>query len=236
MSELQIFEFENNQVRTVMIHSNVWFVGKDVCDVLEIKNSSDALYSLDDEDKDGVGLTDSIGRTQTMTVINESGLYNLIFKSRKPEAKQFKRWITSEVIPQIRKTGSYSVNQQPELPSYEKAVKVADSIAYIQSTLIDQPRLAQFLVDQALSTYGNAQQQLSGTNLRGVAEIAEEMNLPVSFNNRSQLGKFVKSQVGELAQQEERLCNGTMKMINCYPDCETVRQAIKTFFDFQISL
>nr|WP_276561612.1 Bro-N domain-containing protein [Bacillus sonorensis] len=84
-----------------------WFVAKDVCDVLEIKNNRDALSRLDDDEK-GVALTDTLGGTQELTVVNEPGLYSLILRSRKPEAKQFKRWITHGVIPTIRKTGGYA--------------------------------------------------------------------------------------------------------------------------------
>jgi prophage antirepressor-like protein len=72
---------------------------KDVCDVLDIENSSDVVKRLDEDEKDGVDITDPIGRRQNTTVISESGLYNVILLSRKPEAKQFKRWITHEVLP-----------------------------------------------------------------------------------------------------------------------------------------
>src|SRR5690606_1640015 len=93
-------------------------VAKDVCDILDIKNNRDAISRLDDDEKDAVGITDSIGRKQQTTIISESGLYNLIFLSRKPEAKQFKRWITHEVIPTIRKTGGYVANDDLFIQTY----------------------------------------------------------------------------------------------------------------------
>ena len=231
MNNLTTFQFNNIQVRTVLINGDAWFVGKDICNVLEIEDSKSSLRRLKDYEK-GVHTIPTPGGHQSMTVISESGLYRLVLTSRKPQAEPFQDWVCQEVIPQIRKTGSYSVNQQPQLPEYEKAVKVADSIAHIQETLMDQPRLAQFLTDQALNTYpASAKSKLTGVSIRGVAEIAEEMGFPVSMKNRSQLGKFVKSQVGEMAQEEKRLCNGTLRVINCYPDCEEVRSAIALFFD-----
>lgn len=107
MNKLQIFSDPNfGQLRTLTINNEPWFVGKDVCDILDVKNSRDAISRLDDDEKD-VALTDTLGGMQEMAVINEFGLYSLVLSSRKPEAKQFKRWITHEVIPKIRKTGSY---------------------------------------------------------------------------------------------------------------------------------
>lgn len=84
-----------------------WFVGKDVCDVLQYKNSRKALNDhIDLEDK-GVTICDTLGGAQQLVIINESGLYSLILRSKLPQAKAFKRWVTSEVLPSIRKHGGY---------------------------------------------------------------------------------------------------------------------------------
>lgn len=108
MNDLQIFSFEGKEVRTVMIDNEPWFIGKDVADVLGYSNSRKALADhVDSDDKDDVTIRDAIGRLQTMTVINESGLYSLILKSQLPGAKRFKRWVTSEILPSIRKHGAY---------------------------------------------------------------------------------------------------------------------------------
>lgn len=107
MHELrEIYYYNNKNVRTIFKDGEVWFVAKDVCEILEIKNNRDAISKLDDDEK-GVVLTDTLGGPQKMTVINEPGLYNLVLKSRKPEAKEFKRWITHEVLPSIREKGYY---------------------------------------------------------------------------------------------------------------------------------
>lgn len=105
MNELQKFNFEGNEVRTVTINDQPYFVGKDVAVILGYKNTRDALsHHVDDEDK-GVAKLDTLGGKQKQTIINESGLYSLIIGSKLPQAKKFKRWVTSEVLPAIRKHG-----------------------------------------------------------------------------------------------------------------------------------
>lgn len=111
MRDLKIFNNkEFGEIRTIIDeHSEPWFVGKDVAEILGYLNTRDALSKrVDDMDKkDGVAIRDSIGRRQTPTLINESGLYSLIFSSKMEKAKEFKRWVTSEVLPAIRKHGAY---------------------------------------------------------------------------------------------------------------------------------
>ncbi len=109
MNELErIFEYSGVQVRTIVQDGEPWFVAKDVCDVLEIGNTSQSLSRLDDDEKNTIILNEGIGNPEKL-VVNESGLYSLIMSSRKPEARQFKRWVTHEVLPSIRKTGGYQV-------------------------------------------------------------------------------------------------------------------------------
>ncbi|WP_077735657.1 BRO-N domain-containing protein [Bacillus sonorensis] len=116
MNELQkVFNYQDQQVRTVVKDGEPWFVAKDVCDVLGITDARKSVNLLDEDERNSVPVTDSLGRNQETFIINEPGLYSLILRSRKPEAKQFKRWITHEVIPTIRKTGSYQM-EQPKTP------------------------------------------------------------------------------------------------------------------------
>ena len=114
MNELKIFE--NNQfgkVRVQVINNEPWFIAKDVCDALDIKNSRQALTRLDEDEKSDVILNDG-SQNRNMSIVNEYGLYNLVLASRKQEAKQFKRWITHEVIPAIRKHGAYLTEDKIE--------------------------------------------------------------------------------------------------------------------------
>lgn len=111
MEELQIFNNEEfGNVRSLMIDNEPWFVGKDVAEALGYKNVRDSLARhIDSDDKrDGVVIHDSMGREQKPIIINESGLYSLILSSKLPSAKKFKHWVTSEVLPTLRKTGSYA--------------------------------------------------------------------------------------------------------------------------------
>lgn len=117
------FQYGAAQVRAIRdAHGEPWFVAKDVCNALGIKNSRDAVDRLDDDEK-GVVQTDTLGGPQKVTIVNESGLYSLILRSDKPEAKAFKRWITHEVLPAIRKTGGYVIGES-ELDEAELTLRV----------------------------------------------------------------------------------------------------------------
>lgn len=109
MTDLQIFKNpEFGEIRTIEKDGEPWFVGKDVAAALGYERPTKAILDhVDDEDKDEVPIQDSIGRSQNTPIINESGLYSLVLSSKLPTAKKFKRWVTSEVIPSIRKHGAY---------------------------------------------------------------------------------------------------------------------------------
>ncbi|MDD6430898.1 MAG: Bro-N domain-containing protein [Ruminococcus sp.] len=109
-NEVRVWNYESSEVRTVQVNGEPWFVLADVCKVLEISNSRNISSRLEPDEK-GVTLVDTLGGTQQMTIINESGLYTVILRSDKPQAKPFRKWVTSVVLPSIRKTGSYSVQQ-----------------------------------------------------------------------------------------------------------------------------
>ena len=113
MEQLQVFSHDEfGSVRTLLIGNEPYFVGKDVTDILGYSNSRDALSRhVAEEDRDAVGIHDAIGREQLTVFINESGLYSLILSSKLPAAKRFKHWITSEVLPAIRKHGVYAVDE-----------------------------------------------------------------------------------------------------------------------------
>ena len=109
MNEITSYVFDGSNVRTLVIDGQPYFVGKDVSEVLGYANTRDALSKhVDSEDKNTVAIHDGIKRgNPNQTVINESGLYSLILSSKLPSANKFKRWVTSEVLPAIRKTGAY---------------------------------------------------------------------------------------------------------------------------------
>ena len=108
MNELQIFKNEEfGEIRTVEISGEPWFVGKDVAEILGYSNPRKAISDHIDADDRGVTKCDTLGGSQELTIINESGLYSLILSSKLPNAKAFKKWVTSEVLPSIRKHGGY---------------------------------------------------------------------------------------------------------------------------------
>ena len=107
MNELQVFSYNDHSVRTVTQDGQPWWVLSDVCEVLELKNPARVAARLDEDEK-GVTFMNTLGGQQTMVIINEPGLYSVILRSNKPEAKAFKRWLTHEVLPEIHRTGAYA--------------------------------------------------------------------------------------------------------------------------------
>jgi prophage antirepressor-like protein len=146
MNNLEVFEFEGNKVRTQIDQDgNVWFRVKDVCEVLGVKNYRDVVAKLEKDDVDLIDTIDSLGRTQSVRYTNESGLYDIVLQSRKPEARKFRRWVTSEVLPSIRKTGSYSLTP-PTLDSYQ----IEDPILRAQKWIEEQKEKVLLLEESKL--------------------------------------------------------------------------------------
>lgn len=112
MSEMQIFNYNQEQIRTIEQGGEIWWVLKDVCAALSIVDHKSVAKRLDADEVGQTLLTDSIGREQQTYIVNEPGLYNVILRSDKPEAKDFKRWVTHEVLPQIRNKGAYTGQQR----------------------------------------------------------------------------------------------------------------------------
>ncbi|ADG41441.1 putative antirepressor - phage associated [Leuconostoc kimchii IMSNU 11154] len=123
MNEVAVFNFETNEVRTVVINEEVWLVAKDVATTLGYSRTADAVKAHVDEEDKGVGKIQTPGGTQRMTVINQSGVISLALSSKLPTAKKFKRWVTSEVIPSVLKHGSYS-KPQSTLQLFDNALQV----------------------------------------------------------------------------------------------------------------
>ena len=114
MNELQVFSYEGKEIRTIQRNGETWWVLKDLCGVLGLSNARMIADRLDEDDVSLAYVTDSMGRRQQTNIVNESGLYNVILRSDKPEAKKFKRWVTHEVLPQIRRHGAYITTSKIE--------------------------------------------------------------------------------------------------------------------------
>lgn len=142
MNEVQLFNFENHEVRSLLLNNEPWFVGKDVADVLCYSNSRKALNDhVDAEDKEVLtsrNVTLKNIPNRGITVVNESGLYSLILSSKLPSAKKFKRWVTSEVLPALRKTGQYQVKELSGQELMAKALIEAQSVLAAKDKQIEE--------------------------------------------------------------------------------------------------
>lgn len=139
-NSLQVFDYNGSAVRTVNKDNEIWFVAKDVCDVLELGNITEALRNLDDDELSSEILK-SGSQGREMRLINEAGLYALVFRSNKPEAKVFSRWVRHDVLPAIRRTGSYRIQNKQEV-SASDAVNAAKTIFETAGIIGNQAALA----------------------------------------------------------------------------------------------
>lgn len=155
MNEVQLFNFENHEVRSLLLNNEPWFVGKDVAEILSYSNTRKALTDhVDTEDKmDGVTIRDSIGRNQKPVLINESGLYSLVLSSKLPSAKKFKRWVTSEVLPALRKTGQYQVKELSGSELMAKALIEAQSVLAAKDKQIEEMKPKALFADAVATSH-----------------------------------------------------------------------------------
>jgi hypothetical protein len=238
MSNLSVFDFNSNNIRFENREGRVWVSltdmakasGKRINDWNRLNATSEFLTEF--EGIAGIPvMVSNVGGLPATTgtwAIEEVALEFAGWCSVK-----FKIWMLQQIKTLVT-TGTVSLPQvvQPKLTSRQVAVETAKAVAEIEGLISrNNPRLAQFLIDHAISDIIPNQNLLASESLQGVVEIAEEMGLKVSMSNRSQLGKFVKARCGELSQQEKRLVNGTMREVACYPvNNLEVRQAIQDFF------
>ncbi|MCR6795710.1 phage antirepressor [Bacillus paranthracis] len=177
MNKLQVFNNEElGQVRTVVKGEDVWFVAKDVCEVLEIKNTTQAMQKLDPEERTMF----NIGRQGEINIINESGLYSLIMTSRKPQAKAFKKWVTSEVLPSIRKHGAYMTDQVLEqaITNPEFAIGILTKLKEEKEKLAAAQK--QIIQQQPLVTFAEACMQSEQTlKVSEVAKLATKQGVKI---------------------------------------------------------
>lgn len=114
MNGLQVFRYREHSFHSMMLDGQPWFILRDVCQVLDLGSPHKVAERLDPDERNQIPVTDNLGRLQNTTIINESGLYAVILRSDKPEAKPFRKWVTAEVLPTIRRTGGYAAPQRPE--------------------------------------------------------------------------------------------------------------------------
>jgi prophage antirepressor-like protein len=245
--DLQLFLFNDQSVRVILFNGDPWFVANDVLNAIKSSTKVNALKSVV---SDGLGEgyvnstpLESSGGIQETTIIHEAAVTFLVSRSRTETGRAFNRLLHTVILPSIRKTGKYEViPSQPEIKtsipviaSRELALETARSVSEIKDLLADtDPRLCQLLVDVAINDAVNSIKAIAPANeaqWMGVAEIAEYFKLPVTPQNRTALGKFVKAACGNIGKQETRICNGRMMPIWCYPFPNSeVEKAVKNFF------
>ena len=185
-NEIKVFEnAEFGSVRTLVINGEPYFVGKDVATILGYSNPRDAISKhVDDEDK-GVAKYDTLGGVQDLTMINESGLYSLILSSKMPTAKKFKHWVTSEVLPSIRKTGSYSIQQKVD--SYMIEDSIARAKRWIEEE--EERRTLKLTVEHQKPMVMLAEERIDKKGCYSLTDVTKSLHL-----KKGQITRWAKSQ------------------------------------------
>ena len=208
MNKMQIFESTDfGTVRTVLIDKEPYFVGKDVCEAFDDKNHNRSLGRIDEEDKRRKQITDVLGRKQEAVLINESGLYALLFAMQPQKAnhdgvsdaypievqerirklRRFKRWVTSEVLPAIRKTGSYTVPKLEKNPKYRTRM-IGTAVRDIRSTAAELQKLFGVKSGIALAKATNMIERAYGVEMPEVKELIPPAEHDTGFLNATQIG------------------------------------------------
>lgn len=207
---LTTFDFNESPLRVLLKDGQPWFMAADVCRVLEIANSRDAVSGLDEDEKITVGNTDGnprAGIPHQMNLISESGLYALVFKSRKPEARKFRKWVTAEVLPAIRETGRYEASEE------KRARTVRDDMGELRSLLITSASAVQLKmldVGRAQQVANLAARFLETIKLEGDTIGYETLfALPAGAAGNGVLPPDGRPPAGELQTLPQRAVRGT---------------------------
>jgi prophage antirepressor-like protein len=219
MNNIQIFKYENNDVRTVEMNGEPWFVGNDVAAALGYgkgKSLANAVTNhVDSEDK-GVTELMTPGGKQNVTIINESGLYSLILSSKLPTAKQFKRWVTSEVLPSIRKNGGYIAGQEQLSPEelMAKALLVANKTLAERDARISELTVQNTIMLPKARYFDELISRNTLTNFR---ETAKELGISEKAFIRFLIDKkyIFRNQRGKLMPYADR-SDGLFEVKECY--------------------
>lgn len=184
-NEIRKFDFRGASLRTLTDEAGEpWFVAKDVCDILGLENSRKATAELDSDEKNTVTISDGIAGNPNKTIISEPGLYRLVMKSRKPEAKEFQRWVTHEVLPQIRRTGGYIPTSESDSDEdiMARAVLVAQKTIERKNQQL-QAKDAQIRVLEPKARFADAVAASDGTCLVGeLAKMLRQNGMDIGQN------------------------------------------------------
>jgi prophage antirepressor-like protein len=203
MNGLSIFRYEGADVRTIIVDGEPWFVASDVASVLKIANPRSSIALLDDDEK-GVHTVDTLGGAQQAVTINEPGLYSLVMRSRKAEASAFKRWVTHDVLPNIRRTGSYSAPETREQLLARAVLEASAAIAEKEVAIAElTPRAEAW--DELASAQGDYE---VGDAAKMLARAGIETGRGRLFRQLEDLGWIYRSQTGKWKARQTAVDSG----------------------------
>jgi prophage antirepressor-like protein len=230
MSNIILFQFESNEIRFVGTVENPEWIAADVCKALDLDNVSVALDGLD-ADESGicnvkVRSDNGVEQDREMLTVTESGLYRLIFKSRKPAAKRMKKWVFSVVLPSIRKTGIYSITPQPQ----RQLAPQRDYIEHLQAAkeiaLLNDPILKSYLLQACYEEIGASKALPPSDDVLVVAAVkARSLGFSLKPGEDSKLGKWVAKHCNPLGKTQ----HGRYE-VNVYRDDDRLVETIGAFF------
>jgi prophage antirepressor-like protein len=206
--------FASGPVHSFARDGTKWFYSNDLCGALEIANPRDAISRLEPDEK-GVAITDTRGGPQEVNVVNESGMYALIFSSRKPQAKAFRRWVTSEVLPVLRQTGSYSVGSTaPEGPTFD----LTKAARYVVTVFPNEPtHIRETPLDAMLDEWSAFDTDILASHIRTVHALWQKTQLMRSIGG-DPAGSPLYDRLGATILEGRRLADEYLRHVAIRPD------------------
>ncbi|MGA1846211.1 BRO-N domain-containing protein [Deferribacter abyssi] len=228
------FGYGDNLVRTVNVDGEVWFVAKDVALALGYSNYRDAISKhVDEEDRDAVAIRDAIGREQQTTIINESGLYSLIFGSQKAEAKQFKKWVTSEVLPSLRKRGHYSIREDEAkyIERLEERIRSLENMIASYFRLESEPLTAgdyMYTTEDILAHIAEKVAQFNAMTMMSAEYFIKNICRKLRVNKLDEIQPYHFDLLNQILDEMERYCEdraeNTERILEYATDFMTARE------------
>ena len=241
MSELSIFNFNSKKVRTTQDKNNmIWFIANDIAESLGYKNPRKAI--ADHVDKEDVTKRDTPTNSgiQSVTFINESGMYSLVLRSKKEEAKQFKRWVTSEVLPSIRKTGRYEIPQEGLTPEQQRHIQEAVSAIFIRDGIHYSTTYHNIKTEFRVGTYKDIPQEQYPAlcrflNIEPVHKTKDEPEPKVDLRQLSEFMNFTAERINHLSQAEYTMGKMLKSMQEMHQDMQEHRYKTRDLaFDLKV--
>lgn len=243
MNELQVFSYQSKEVRTIIKEGEIWWVAQDVCNILDLSDVSMSMQRVDDDEKLIQKLLVS-GQKRDVWTVNEQGLYSLILTSNKPEAKTFKRWITHEVLPSIRKTGSYSTPSPQSIKERELQVKIDREKRLSMKQITDfvnrhEAKLSSACIQQVLHETSKV---LLGTPIVSLpvletkhytaTELGAEFQVTsTKIGKLANLNNLKTDPYGKWVLDKKKHCDG---QVECFLYNETGRETLRKLIDGEI--